>query len=443
MIIAKLLRTTEVKNIYLIVRPKEDVGIDKRVTKMFEEQVFLHIPEATFQDKLHPIEGDLKNKSLGIAKEDQIFLRENINIVFHCGASLNMDSKLMDAVMTNVNGTAEILEIMKGAKCLQAFILVSTAYSNCLNRDNGEMAKHVFIYQSGCRTPSHFRRKKLAGSLISSNHRKNSPSYHPPVINFSGNDSPLYISIREYTTTAEKSGFVPFKKTIWKPMLLIVQNKWIFLCAKHLLHTIPAYLLDWLLLITGRKPRKLMQMRMHQVEIVAEELKTETIDEFERIKNEASRTASKSKSDSRNRLEIVLEMLKHDLNELLQEDLNKDFVKRVEMLYKQSIKNAHATQEAAWLLLSDHTSECQKQIKQCYQYACQLVDAKDKTLEKVYKASKEFLKINMKESSKEVKRINARAQEQIMIMCKDAKRRARHSRVPLQQHHHIPIPMQR
>uniref|UniRef100_A0AAR5PV59 EGF-like domain-containing protein n=1 Tax=Dendroctonus ponderosae TaxID=77166 RepID=A0AAR5PV59_DENPD len=162
---------------------------------------------------------------------------------------------------------------------------------------------------------------------------------------------------------------------------------------------------------------------MHQVEIVTEELKTETIDEFERIKNEASRTASKSKSDSRNRLEIVLEMLKHDLNELLQEDLNKDFVKRVEMLYKQSIKNAHATQEAAWLLLSDHTSECQKQIKQCYQYACQLVDAKDKTLEKVYKASKEFLKINMKESSKEVKRINARAQEQIMIMCKDAKRR--------------------
>ncbi|ENN82788.1 hypothetical protein YQE_00844, partial [Dendroctonus ponderosae] len=45
-----------------------------------------------------------------------------------------MDSKLMDAVMTNVNGTAEILEIMKGAKCLQAFILVSTGYSNCLNR---------------------------------------------------------------------------------------------------------------------------------------------------------------------------------------------------------------------------------------------------------------------------------------------------------------------
>lgn len=162
---------------------------------------------------------------------------------------------------------------------------------------------------------------------------------------------------------------------------------------------------------------------MHQVEIVAEELKSETINEFERIKNEASKLASKTKSDSRNRLETILEMLKHDLNELLQEDLDKEFVKRVETLYKQSIKNAHAAQEAAWLFLSDHTSECKKQIKQCYKYACQLVDARDKTLEKAYKASKEFLNINMKESSKEVKRISARAQEQIMIMCKDAKRR--------------------
>lgn len=39
MVIEKLLRTTQVKNIYLIVRPKQDIDFDKRVTKMFEEQV--------------------------------------------------------------------------------------------------------------------------------------------------------------------------------------------------------------------------------------------------------------------------------------------------------------------------------------------------------------------------------------------------------------------
>lgn len=55
-------------------------------------------------------------------------------MVFHCGASLNMDSKLEEAVMTNVHGTAEILDVMQSSQIIEAFILVSTAYSNCHNQ---------------------------------------------------------------------------------------------------------------------------------------------------------------------------------------------------------------------------------------------------------------------------------------------------------------------
>lgn len=54
-----------------------------------------------------------------------------MHVVFHCGASLNMDSRLDDAVRTNVRGTADVLDIIKEADNLQAFVLVSTAYSNC------------------------------------------------------------------------------------------------------------------------------------------------------------------------------------------------------------------------------------------------------------------------------------------------------------------------
>ncbi|XP_030750973.1 fatty acyl-CoA reductase 1-like [Sitophilus oryzae] len=133
MIIAKLLKSTEVKNIYLIVRAKEEIGFDKRVVIMFQEEIFSNTNEQIFLSKLHPIEGDLRKEGLGISKEDALFLKENINVVFHCGASLNMDAKLADAVMTNVNGTAEILNLMKGSRTLRAFVLVSTAYSNCMN----------------------------------------------------------------------------------------------------------------------------------------------------------------------------------------------------------------------------------------------------------------------------------------------------------------------
>ncbi|KAL1492059.1 hypothetical protein ABEB36_012557 [Hypothenemus hampei] len=319
MIIEKLLRTTEVANIYLIVRPKRDIVFDKRVTKMFEEQISF-----------------------------------KVNIVFHCGASLNMDSSLIDAVKTNVNGTAEILEIMKGAKKLLAFVLVSTAYSNCLhqvieeafydppinpklliaivegtkpevleNISKGVIGKwpntysftkavseHLLI-SDGVNMPVGLFRPTIVtstiseplagwadnlygplGILVSSNcgilrvirgnpkiradtvpgdmvingllcyawdiasqWSKNPEKYSPRVINFSGNSSPLYLTIREYTSMAENSGYIPFKKTIWCPMLYIVDNKCIFKTLQFLLHTTPAYLYDFLLICLGRKPQ--------------------------------------------------------------------------------------------------------------------------------------------------------------------------------------------
>lgn len=45
-----------------------------------------------------------------------------------------MDSKLGDAVTTNVRGTAEMLELMGEVRNLEAFVLVSTAYSNCYEK---------------------------------------------------------------------------------------------------------------------------------------------------------------------------------------------------------------------------------------------------------------------------------------------------------------------
>ncbi|KAG5879702.1 hypothetical protein JTB14_006487 [Gonioctena quinquepunctata] len=81
--------------------------------------------------KIHTIEGNLSKKELGLNEKDKEILRNEVNIVFHCGASLNMDSNLEEAVITNVRGTSAVLDLIKHAKQLRSFILVSTAYSNC------------------------------------------------------------------------------------------------------------------------------------------------------------------------------------------------------------------------------------------------------------------------------------------------------------------------
>ncbi|XP_066152625.1 fatty acyl-CoA reductase wat-like [Euwallacea fornicatus] len=354
MMIEKLLRTTEVKNIYIVVRPKQDIDVEKRVIKIFQEPIFADISEDVFLEKVHPIEGDLKMKLLGISSEKMSHLRAQVNIVFHCGASLNMDANLADAVSTNVNGTAEILEIIKGAQSLEAFILVSTAYSNCLNeiieevfydppidpnlllRITKEMkAEHLnniskgilgkwpntytftkalaesLLITEGKNIPVAVFRPTIVtstvsepvagwtdnlygplGILLSSNcgilrvvqgnpsvkadtvpgdlvingllcyawevatqWNLNRSNYKPCVMNFSGRSSPLYVSIKEYSSTATNSGYIPFKKIVWKPILFIVDNKWLYMGMRFLLHKIPAYLFDYFLAISGRKPQ--------------------------------------------------------------------------------------------------------------------------------------------------------------------------------------------
>lgn len=162
---------------------------------------------------------------------------------------------------------------------------------------------------------------------------------------------------------------------------------------------------------------------MQQVEIIVEELKSETIKEFERIKNEACIFANSVKNNTKNRVEIILELLKHDINELLKTNLDKQFVREIETLYKRAIKDLYSAQETAWTLLNDKTAEYKTQIKKCFEYACEIVDKRDKTLEKAYQGSKDFLKSNMKEISKDVKKIGISAQEQVLATCKNAKRR--------------------
>ncbi|XP_060523552.1 fatty acyl-CoA reductase wat-like [Cylas formicarius] len=353
MIMEKLLRTTEINCVYLIVRQKKDVGFEKRATNLIKEEIFSNIDDSK-GGKWHAIEGDLREEGLGLTDDTKQFLRENINIVFHCGASLNMNASLADAVMTNVNGTAELLEVMKGATSLKAFVQVSTAYSNCLHKTIEEklyeppidpellikIAKemkpellnsiskgfvgqypnsYVFtksvaenlLQKKGGQLPIGLFRPTIVTSAVSepfpgwtdnvygplgillSEHcgilrvaRGNGSikadtvpgdmvinallcfawdvyntwvhdflNYEPKVLNFSGYDSPLYISIKEYTDRAAASGFPPFKKAIWSPVLYIVENKHLFNSLSFVLQTVPAFVFDTLLMLTCQKPR--------------------------------------------------------------------------------------------------------------------------------------------------------------------------------------------
>jgi thioester reductase-like protein len=47
-----------------------------------------------FRSKLEVIEGDLMEQNMGISKEDELKLIENVNIVFHSAATVRFDEPL-------------------------------------------------------------------------------------------------------------------------------------------------------------------------------------------------------------------------------------------------------------------------------------------------------------------------------------------------------------
>ncbi|XP_065365043.1 putative fatty acyl-CoA reductase CG8306 [Calliphora vicina] len=131
-LIEKLLRSCNVRKIYVLLRPKKNVSIDERLEKVKKAMVFRQLklkkPDE-LDKKLVAIPGDAVLPFLGITPEYQKVLK-NVSIVFHCAATVRFDEPLRDALKLNVGGTLETLRFAESLKHLKVFMHVSTFYSN-------------------------------------------------------------------------------------------------------------------------------------------------------------------------------------------------------------------------------------------------------------------------------------------------------------------------
>lgn len=57
-------------------------------------------------------------------------LRSNVNIIFHCAATIKFNSHLRDAIRTNLTGTLRVIEFAKSLDNLTSFVHLSTAFCN-------------------------------------------------------------------------------------------------------------------------------------------------------------------------------------------------------------------------------------------------------------------------------------------------------------------------
>jgi len=132
-LVEKLLRSTLVSKLYLLIRPKKGVHTQQRLKLLLAGKIFDRIrkenPEVL--KKVEAIDGDITEDRLGITEEQESLLEDTVNIVFHCAATVRFDEDLTKSVAMNVAGVMSVIALAKKMTRLEALVDVSTAYCNC------------------------------------------------------------------------------------------------------------------------------------------------------------------------------------------------------------------------------------------------------------------------------------------------------------------------
>ncbi|KAH8355759.1 hypothetical protein KR200_004909 [Drosophila serrata] len=136
-LIEKLLRTTDVKRIYTLTRPKRGVSVEDRISAWEKERFFKVLLKARPQalKRISPIAGDCLEPDLGISESDRSLLVSNVQVVIHGAATVRFDEALHLALAINVRATRMMIQLAKQMTQLVSFVHVSTAFSNCVKTD--------------------------------------------------------------------------------------------------------------------------------------------------------------------------------------------------------------------------------------------------------------------------------------------------------------------
>lgn len=133
-LVEKLLRSCSgVEKIFILIRGKKGKSADERLEDFKTSKAFDNVRQMSPQplDKLVAIEGDLTLVPLaGISVENIRTLKEDVNFVFHCAANVRFLDPVEQAIRINLIGSRTILDLAETFGKLEAFVHVSTAYSN-------------------------------------------------------------------------------------------------------------------------------------------------------------------------------------------------------------------------------------------------------------------------------------------------------------------------
>ncbi|XP_066993656.2 fatty acyl-CoA reductase wat isoform X2 [Anabrus simplex] len=142
LLVEKLLRSCpEIKKIILLMRAKKGKTMEQRFEALMNDPVFSAMKQICpkYEEKLAVVSGDCALPNLGLSDDDRWLIQQEVNVVFHCAATVRFDEPLKTAAAINVRAIRDLLRIAQHMKNLRAFVHVSTAYSHCPRKEIGEV----------------------------------------------------------------------------------------------------------------------------------------------------------------------------------------------------------------------------------------------------------------------------------------------------------------
>ncbi|XP_063697921.1 putative fatty acyl-CoA reductase CG8306 [Culicoides brevitarsis] len=132
-LIEKLLRCMpNLSGIWMLVRAKKGVNPQERIPNFFQSPLFDVVKKERGLDymmkKVRVIPGDCSLLELGMSKADRELVANNVNIIYHCAATIRFDEPLKRAALLNTRGTKLMIDLAKECKKLDFFGYMGTAY---------------------------------------------------------------------------------------------------------------------------------------------------------------------------------------------------------------------------------------------------------------------------------------------------------------------------
>lgn len=126
-LVYKILKDFNIKNIYIILRPKRGKQFEERAQEYRNLELFdQFLPSKDCLNKIIAFPGDICHRDCGLTEEQQKILQDEVDIVIHSAASIRFTEPLKRSCVTHIEGTDNVVELAAKMPKLEVFLHVSS-----------------------------------------------------------------------------------------------------------------------------------------------------------------------------------------------------------------------------------------------------------------------------------------------------------------------------